>query len=388
MESIWRDLVGTARAELVCPEPERLLERCRKRGIRLWGARPADGTSLRLWLWQRDLAALREETELAGGELRLLRLRGGSQNRALLRKRRALLLSLLLAAFLLAASSLFVWEVRVLGCRQLSQGQVLRALAECGVEPGAFRLDLSPELIRSRMLTELPQLQWMTVNISGSRATVLVREREEKPPMGGGGAAELRAKRSGIVRSVTVLRGRSLVEPGDAVLEGELLVSSESLSLNQAEQQLRAMGEVRAETWRELTAVCPLEMLQQRQRGASRSRFSLQIGKKRFSLEPFPGKTLDECDTIVHEYNVGAEGLFSLPLRLQRRESSSLVPTGGELSREAEMRAALLSRLERDLDGEILETSFCAGRSRGLLIVTLRAHCVENIAATVELAEG
>ena len=35
-------------------------------------------------------------------------------------------------------------------------------------------------------------------------------------------------------------------------------------------------------------------------------------------------------------------------------------------------------------DGEILETSFSAGRRDGLLIVTLQAHCLENIAQTKE----
>ena len=50
------------------------------------------------------------------------------------------------------------------------------------------------------------------------------------------------------------------------------------------------------------------------------------------------------------------------------------------------MESALLRRLEEQIDGEILDLSFSVGRADGLLLVTLRAHCVENIAQTAELS--
>ncbi len=387
MNRVWREVLGTVQAELCCPEPELLLERCREDRLRLWQVRPRDAFTLQLSLWERDLPRLRELAEGLGAELRVLQLRGGSRSRRLLLARRTLLVSLLLAAGLLFFSSLFVWELEVRGCRSLSPGTVLRTLADCGVEPGAFRPGISVELVRSRMLTEMPELEWMTVNFSGSRATVLIRERQEKPEiLSADDPAEIRASRAGIIQSVTVLRGRGRVQPGDAVLEGELLISGERERLGEPAGLLRAMGEVRAETWHELIAVCPLEMLQSGRRGSGESRFALQIGKNRMGERTFSGKGLDECDKIVHEYSLGAEGLFTLPLRLIRTERHPLLPGGGTLSREEEMQAALLRRLETQIDGEVLEYSFSAGRSRGLLIVTLRARCSENIARTVELA--
>ena len=387
VNGIWRELLGTVRAEIRCPEPEQLLERCRREGLRLWQLRPLDACTLRLSLWERDLLLLRRRTEESGAELTVLRLRGGSRSRRLLRARRALLLSLLLAAALLLGSSLFVWELEVRGCERLSPGTVLRALADCGVEPGSFRPGISADLLRSRMLTRLPELEWMTVNFSGSRGTVLIRERKEKPEIfDPGKPAEIRATRAGIVRSVTVLQGRGTVRPGDAVSEGELLISAVRKRMGEPAGLQRALGEVRAETWYELSAVCPLEMLRSCEKGSGEQRFSLQIGKKRLGGGTIPGKGLDECDKIVHEYTLGAEGLFTLPLRLIRTERHPLLPDGGTVSREEEMKSALLRRLEERIDGEVLDCGFFTARSGGLLIVTLRARCCENIAGTVELA--
>jgi similar to stage IV sporulation protein len=378
-------LAGVAEAELASGEPEELLTRCGEAGIPVWQVRRRDGCSLILCLWERDFPLLQTLAEENGAELRLLSLRGGSSGRARLRARRVLLAALLLAAGLLLSSSLFVWEVEVRGCEKLTEGRVLRALAECGVERGTYWPGVSPELVRSRMLTRVPDLAWMTVNFSGSRAVVLVQERQERPEIyREDSPAEIRASASGVIRRVTVLNGRCLVQPGDAVLAGELLISGEMESLTDPIPPQRAMGEVWAETWYELSAACPLDALKCGTKEEERGRLAVQIGKKRWILWGNGKKGLDECGKIVHEYNLGIKGLFALPVSLIRESGLERHPGASEEQRAAEMRASLLRRLEGQIDGEILESSFSVSRTDDLLIVTLRAHCFENIAQTVE----
>lgn len=379
-------LLGLARVEILGAEPELLLNRCGNEGLSLRKIQRTDAVTILAELWERDLPALRALAASSGCEVRVTELLGGSRSRARMRARKLLLLALGLAAGLLLGSSLFVWEIEVRGCEALSQGQVLRVLADCGVEQGSFWPALSIDLVRSRMLTELPELAWMTVNISGSRAVVLIQERAEKPEIyREDQAADVVASRSGVIRSMTVLNGYSLVQPGDAVLEGELLVSGRMESLTGPGRSVRAAAQIQVDTWHELTAVCPLEMLQQLETGHGHSHFSLQIGKKRIKWGSFPGKGLDECDKIVHEYSLGVEGLFAMPVTLIREERRGLSPTGAQADREEDMKAALLRRLEGQIDGEILDQSFSVSRADGLLVVTLRAHCCENIAQTAEM---
>lgn len=381
MKSIWKHLQGTAAVKLQGAEPEELLERCRAAGLKLWNVLPVDGCTLHLELWQRDLKLLADMAQRSGFSLEILQLFGGSRYKRLLTRRKGLLIGLALAFLLLFASSLFVWQVQVSGCDRVSTGEVLRALAASGVEPGRFIPGIDRELVRNQVLLQLPELEWLAVNISGSRAAVLVREREERPEILSEQAkTELRAVRSGIVRQTTVLSGRSLVEPGDAVLEGEVLISGEREDLTGELLREPALGEVRAETWYELSSVCPLEMLQTREKGRTNAAFSLQIGKMRLNIWPSSRKGLDECDKIVHEYTLGIKGLFSTPLRLLSTRRSLLVSGIGPADREEEMKAALLRMLEQRSEVEILEHTFSVGRSGGLLVVTLRARCMENIA--------
>ena len=181
------------------------------------------------------------------------------------------------------------------------------------------------------------------------------------------------------MRKVTALSGHSLVEPGDAVLEGDLLISGELESLSGGVRQEPALGEVQAETWYEITSVCPMEMLRIREIAGKTDSFTLQVGKNRRIFWPTSRKGLDECDKIMHEYTLGIEGLFSTPLRLIRTTRHDRRTSESFAQREEEMKAALLRGLEERIDGEILDHAFSVGRSDGLLMVTLRARCLENI---------
>ncbi len=78
-------------------------------------------------------------------------------------------------------SSLFIWRIDVTGNETLTTGQILRCLDECGVRPGTYWPALSNDLVRNDMVLRLPELRWLTVNVHGSCAEVIVREKEPLP---------------------------------------------------------------------------------------------------------------------------------------------------------------------------------------------------------------
>ena len=173
MGRILGRIKGTARVELSGAFPEAALNACALEALALWDMESLDRYSLRASLSERELDRLRAIAEKCGCELKVIAVSGGSRDRALLLRRRALLAFLLLTAALLLLSSLFIWEIELRGGGETDRSRVLRALADCGVEEGCFWPSLSADLVRSRVLAELPELAWMTVNVSGSRACLL-----------------------------------------------------------------------------------------------------------------------------------------------------------------------------------------------------------------------
>ena len=384
------DLIrGEVRAELFGAFPAGVLNRAAAEGIELWNVEGTDAYTLRLRFREGSLLRMRELAEHGSCELRILKQRGGRSGMRKIIRRRALLAGLLIAALGLLVSSLFVWDIEVRGCRSLSRGQVLRAAEDSGLTVGSFWPGIDTELLRSGMLQRLPELGWMAVNVSGSRAVVVVVERTEKPPMAEEGTAvDLVASRGGLVRRMNVLAGCPTVSEGQLVTEGELLVGGNLESLTGERRRVQARGAVMADTWYEISAVRPRQETMKKPHGFTRSRFALVVGKKRLNLYITGGKAIDGCDKIITEYHLGAEGLFSLPLTLVRER---FVPYRTEPGSDYDAAAAarrLYALLESETEGQILSHSFSPGGNGELRVLTLRAHCTENIARPRIRADG
>ena len=388
MSRIDRKVRGTVRFELCGACPESVLNACAMQALELMDLESLDACTLRVTVFENRAEEFQALARRCMCETEKLSQSGGSKSRRLVKRRMLLLIFALLTAGLLLFSSLFIWDIQVVGCQKLTQAQVLRALSGCGVEQGSFRFGLNSDLVRSRVLVELPEIAWMTVNVRGSRATVLILEREEKPEIvAEADAADLVAAKTGVIARMSVLNGKPLVRPGQAVVEGELLVSGTMDSITALPRQVRAAGSVTAETWTELSAVRPA--VESHKTGQTKKifRFALKFGEKRINLY-FSGRNeLDECDKIVYEYKTGIEGLFLLPVSIIKEELSFYETEAQPSAAGAEMEAALRDYLTETVDGEVLSADFSVNDSGELLCVTMHAHCLENIAETREIKQ-
>ena len=385
LESLWK---GLLRVELCGAEPEKLLNACANEGLRLMRTRSLDPFTLRASLWEADGERLQALAERQGCSLRILSQRGGSRSRKLLRRRAGLLAAAVATVLSLFISSLFVWEIRVTGGEDLPLGPILNTLEDCGLRPGTFWPALDADALRDRALTRLPELAWLTVNLRGSVAELKLLARAEKPDLyREDEATELRASRAGLVRRVSAMDGEARVAPGQTVEEGEVLVAGERASLTGV-RRVHACGEVVADTWYEIGLCCPVTG-EKRQTGHARQRFALRIAKKRLNFYRNGAKAIDERDKIVHEYYLGIEGLFRLPVTIVREE---LIPYESGPADAAlcqaqteQMQQRLLEELRARIEGEIVSLHFQSEERDGLLFVTLFAQCRENIARSCPL---
>lgn len=392
MERLTNLMRGCLRVEITGALPAGYLTRLAHAGVEFWDADPADAYTLRLSLHAADLPKARRAADHSLCTLTVLGKKGAPVLGRRLRRRRVLIACVLICLLTLGASQLFVWDITVQGNETVSTGEILRALEECGVGIGAFWPGFDADLLRSRMILKIPKLSWMTVNVDSSRAQVLVRERTEKPvTIDEDAPADVTARVTGIVARMSVLRGFPLVSPGKAVLAGETLVTGVMESPFGRTRYVCAMAEVQARTWYELTAQAPLTAVEKTYTGGGSSRWALEIGGVRINFYLGSGKTAQNCDKIVSLYPMAWDGVFTLPVTLVRERAVDY--------RTAEIpadKAALRAKLEDDLTqellrrldgkGEISAASFTAAESGGLLIVTLRAECLEDIAVTVPMS--
>lgn len=380
---------GAVRVEICGAFPESVLNAAAAKAVKIWGVESIDSYTLRFMAFEGDVPALEVTARRAMCDLRVIYSAGGSRDRALLKRR--IVPTVLGAAVmvLLFVSSLFIWDVDVEGNEKLTEGEILRALEDCGVGVGSYWPDMDSDLIRCQMLLKLPELGWMTVNVHGSCADVLVTERVEKPEIyNETKGADVIAVRTGIIRSLTVLNGRERVAVNDAVTEGEVLISGTVESLTDEPQTVRARGSVKARTWYTLSALCPVRTEKKTVGLPDSVRVGVKFGKNRINFPFASRKTLDGCDKIIREFPLGVEGLFAMPVSVVVEEYRRPA-VNGSLPPDVEgTKERLLAALRSGIDGEIVESRFTCGKSGEYICVTLHAACIEEIGVTEDNAAG
>ena len=385
MERISDSLRGSVRLQIFGAFPAGVLNTAAADGIELWDMESKDENTLCLSAYEGRLERLCQIAQRAGCEVVIIRRVGGRDGLRKLLRRPALLIGLALTVLFLFCSSLFIWDVEVRGAERLERGEILCALEDSGFGVGSFWPGVNTDLLRSEVMVRLPEIGWMTVNVGGSRATVVIVERQPKPEMyDPAAAADLIAVRDGLVKRVNVLAGSPQVSKGEIVMAGETLIACRTESVNGEARSVHARGSVMADTWYELSAVCPVKVWLKTPAGLPHSRFAVVFGKRRLNLYIGSGKTIDGCDKIISEYTLGIPGLFSTPIRLMRERFVPYKTSAGDDYDPNETGRRLYALLESRTEGQILESSLTPGRAGELYVLTLRAHCTENIAVPGE----
>ena len=379
-------LLGWAEAEVRGVMPEAFLNECARRGVTLLRSERRDELTLFVAfpLWQRTLL---EQSAAAGGCETALLCRGGLgvwwRRR---RERWALFAGALGVAVALFVSSLFIWEIEVTeNFTEVSDQLILSALEDAGVGIGSFWPGLSIDMVRSRALRELPELSYLTVNVHGSRAEVLVRGAEERPEIyDGGEKMDVVARKSGVITSVRVLEGERLCREGDTVAAGEVLVSARRGCALGGERLVHARAEITARTWYEKTAAVPLSCRVREEGEAGRRIWGVRAGKCGVFFARSSRISQLGCDTIYSAHVLSKKSTFALPLALLSRRT----PTGeyrasewdGEAARET-AEDTLRNWLLEEIGGEgsVTRLHFTSERQGDILYVTLRAECLERI---------
>lgn len=389
-------LRGSVRLEVEGAFPERFLNLCAQRGILFWNVEWMEATRLRLTVTRRgsrQAAALGERTLCtvtpAGRS-------GMPYFLARFKKRYAFWVGMGLSMAAVCVLSSFVLTIEVKGNTNVPTAQILTELRRQGLGIGTFGPGLDERTVGNKVLLQLPQLSWLSINLYGTRAEVLVREAVEAPELVDAQEyGSVVARASGIVTRVEALTGEAVVKVGDTVLEGETLISgtvhlegpaySDKPEIGQI--QVRASGRVYARTWRTMAAQLPLEAQVKRYTGEETNLWSVTALGRRTDFFGKGGISFDRYDKISRTWTLTLPGGEEMPLAVQREtcrayelETLAVEPDAAE----AMLKERLLEALEEAVgEGEIVSTEFSVETENGMLKVTLQAECREEIGTFV-----
>ena len=392
MKSAVNYVAGTVRVRLDCKYPERVINLCAGNNVDFWDLERAPDGAARMTVTIGGYAELRRVSRETGAfSIRVTRRRGVPFLLWRIRKRYALLVGMVLCLLAVTVSSFFVWQIDVTGNETVPTSEILAALRSLGVDIGTSTLAISQERISNRMLLLVPRLSWITLNTHGSRIEVMVREKILKPelydpdvPTG------VYAAKAGIIVRTVVTEGWKVAAQGDTVLPGDELVSAH-VPVG-AGSLVHAQAEIWARTWYEFSLQMPLENAKKTYTGATSTHTAIILGGKRINFYFSGGNPYAGCDKITMYTPVELPGGAVLPLTIVRDTFEEYTLTEGTLTvQEAEriLSAQLLYRLEQTIgEGSVTSAAFETAEENGVVTVTLRAECLEQIGAERALTEA
>lgn len=389
-------LRGTVTLEVEGPFPERLLNLCAQQRVDCWGLEWLDAHTLRLVTRRRTLGRLRSLAGRVGCEVRVEQRRGLPFFLGRFRRRYAFLLGLALSLTAVFFLSQFILTIEVTGNETVPAGQILWELRRQGVRPGVYGPSLDRKDIAQRALLELDELSWMSINLYGTRLEVVVREAVKAPELTEEeGSGDVVAKAGGIILQVEPLAGEALVQEGDMVAKGDVLISG-LVSMEPPQYSGRPMryyqtvarGRVWARTWRSLEGAIPLESQVKTYTGEEKTLWSLTMLGRTVDFFKSSSIAWPTYDKITSVYQLTLPGGGAAPMMLTAQRCRSYETTTVSLDRDAAqtmLEQQLLARLEGEIgpEGQVLSHSFEARVDGAMLKVTLTAECREEIGTPV-----
>lgn len=383
MDRVVNRLRGEVQARIECVFPERVLNLCAARNLSFWDLTWESETAFTCRLRRRDYRDLRRLAGRAEASVTPLRRAGAPYFFRRLLSRPALAAGAAAVGAWLALGSFFIWDFQVEGNETVPTEQILRALEHQGVGIGSFGLSLDGEDLRNRVLLEIPELVWLTVNVSGCRATVQVRERVKVPEaVDRAPPSNLIARRAGLVLEVHSFSGVKCVVPGVSVEKGQLLLAGVEDTGTFGARTTAGLGNVVARTWHTLTTRVPLQVQRKVYTGEKQG-FSLILGKKRikfFGNSSIEGAGYDKITTRKQLSFLG----IPLPVTLQKETWQFYRTETVSLSAAAfseQTSAVLKQRLDAEVApyGTVRSTKTDLRTVGSALEVTLLAECEESI---------
>ncbi len=207
-----------------------------------------------------------------------------------------------------------VWDVRIVGSVSLPEHEIRRALEDAGLYVGAGWTDTDKSEIQNRVLEELDEVGWISINRVGGVAYVellpAVGGTDEDKPLA---YANIVASSDCVITSITVKQGKAVVAVGDTVRKGDLLISG-IVEGEQGVSLCRAEGVVEGECAVEISVTAPRTVSISLPAEPRLDSLSIEIFGFSLNILKNRGNYTDGCDIIEQKDTPVVDGRLRFPV--------------------------------------------------------------------------
>lgn len=228
-----------------------------------------------------------------------------------------IVIGICIMALAVCFSSKFIWQINISGLERLNEEYICKLLKNEGVYIGAYSPLINRKKLYSSIIRNDDNISWITVNFIGGIANVEISERDytEAAEMKAD-AANIIAKKDGQIVGTEIQNGKCIVNKGDVVKKGEVLVSGIYDTANGGTRYVYADADIFALVSEEFVIEVPLENCKKVYNKEVVKSRGIKLFEKKIIFYKNYSNLEANCDTIGKEDKLDFLGFENIPISL------------------------------------------------------------------------
>ena len=364
---------------------ERFIQVCATSGILLWDIKRISKNSIRCKISVKAFLKLRKIAYNTGARVHINIKHGFPFVVQKYKRRKIALFGIFIFICIVILANQFVWGIEVRGNLNVPTDKIISVLNDSGLRVGMLKSKINQQELKKDSLLAIPELSWIWVDKKGSNIVVDVREKIETPEiLSPNEYYNIVAKKDALIETMTVKEGVPVVEEGETVLKGTVLVTGKiPVPVKQLTRYVRAKATVLSRVWYEKKELFSLISTTRHETGAYKNQYTLDFFGNKIRIF--------HKDTSPYEnYDLNEKNFSFFGISLNKKEYTEVILEEELLTEESVKNFGanqLLKQIEEEVEPNSHKVSSDISHkliNDTTIEVTVKAEYLEDIALAVE----
>lgn len=242
-----RLIVGYVRIEVEGYYIERFINICTNKKILIWNLKREKGVKLYLNIGINDFKKLSAIARKTNCKVKILRKRGVPFLLNRYKKRKLFAIFLILILALIFTSSRYVWNVDISIKDNLELENISEDIENLGITRGIPKNKIDTEKVINELRLQRDDIAWVGIDIVGTSVKINIVKADKSPDIiKNTDYCNIVAKKSGTIQKITAQNGTAVVNVGDTVQKGDILIAGYMEGKYTDTRYVHSLGEVDA----------------------------------------------------------------------------------------------------------------------------------------------
>lgn len=285
---------------------ERFLNHIIRNNIRVYNVNRISNTKIELYIEREDMKSFKQAYRGSNFEVKVKQKTGIPFILKRIYKLKGMWICAVVSLILLMMTSQFVTDIYIQVPEGIKKEEIKKELYNAGLKPGVYKKNIDRKEIRDQLMLKFDEMAYLSINVKGTNIFVTVTKKAETlKSTEESNYCNIIAEKNGIIESVIPRSGNQVINPGEIVQKGDVLISGANT---------KSVPEVWATTFYEVSKSASYEDVIKEQTGNNKKVYTINFYDKKYTIR----RNIKYKDYVIDnkEYKLSI-GNYTFPVRIK-----------------------------------------------------------------------